>query len=107
MNEKKIFIYKTIDGKEPFLEWLFALKDKTSRYRIETRIDRIRQGNYGDHKRFSGILEVRMKFGSGYRLYCGEDGDKIVILLQGGDKRTQEKDIKTALKYWREYNEQK
>lgn len=107
MKEKEIIVYRSPDGKEPFVDWLFSLRDKTNRYRIETRIDRMRFGNYGVHKRFKGIIEVRFKFGKGYRLYCTEDGDKIVVLLQGGDKSSQQKDIETALKYWRDYHEQK
>lgn len=106
MKEKEIIVYKTTDGKEPFLEWLFSLRDKTKRYRIEARIDRMRFGNYGDYKRFKGIIEVRFHFGKGYRFYCAEDGNVLVVLLQGGDKGTQGKDIDKALKYWRDYNEE-
>jgi len=107
MKEKNIIVYKTLNGEEPFIEWLFSLHDKITRHRIETRIDRVRQGNYGDHKRFYGIIELRLDFGKGYRLYCGEDGHTLVILLIGGDKSSQDKDIKKALDYWREYHEQK
>ena len=105
--EKEILVYKTSQGKEPFIDWLFFLRDKMIRHRIEARIDRIRYGNYGDHKRFQGIIEIRMDFGKGYRFYCAEEGNKIVLLLVGGDKSSQEKDIKEALEYWRDYHEQK
>lgn len=105
--EKSIIVYKTKDNKRPFSDWLFALRDATTRERIETRIDRIISGNYGDHKRFDGILEIRMQFGKGYRVYCGEDGHTIVVLLIGGDKSTQGKDIKKALEYLEDYHEQK
>ena len=77
------------------------------RSRIETRINRIEQGNFGDHKRFQGIIEIRMDFGKGYRVYCGEDGNALIVLLIGGDKGSQEKDIEKALEYWRGYHEQK
>jgi len=107
MSEKQIIVYKTSEGKEPFIDWLFSLKDKKNRYRIETRIDRMRFGHYGDHKRFKGIIEIRFQFGKGYRLYCAEDGGTIVVLLEGGDKSDQQKDIEKALKYWRDYNEKK
>lgn len=107
MMEKTVIVYKTQDNKEPFVEWLFALHDKIMRHRIETRIDRVRQGNYGDHKRFQGIIELRLDFGKGYRLYCGEDGNTLVVLLMGGDKSSQDKDIKKAVDYWRDYYEQK
>lgn len=107
MTAKTIIVYKSQNDEEPFIEWLFSLRDKILRHRIETRIDRIRQGNYGDHKRFQGIIELRLDFGKGYRLYCGEDGQTLIVLLMGGDKSSQEKDIKKALEYWRDYNEQK
>lgn len=107
MTEKIVIVYKTQGNEEPFTEWLFSLRDIITRHRIETRIDRIRQGNYGDHKRFHGIIELRLNFGKGYRLYCGEDGHTLVILLMGGDKSSQHKDIKKALEYWRDYYEQK
>ncbi|MEI8011871.1 MAG: type II toxin-antitoxin system RelE/ParE family toxin [Candidatus Omnitrophota bacterium] len=86
------------------MEWLASLSD-LFRDRIEARINRIKQGNYGDHKRFHGIIEIRMDFGKGYRLYCAEDGKVIVLLLIGKDKSTQDKDIQKALAYWRDYNE--
>lgn len=105
--EKLVVVYKTLEGDEPFTEWLFSLTDKILRHRIEARINRIEQGNYGDHKRFLGIVEIRLDFGKGYRLYCGEDGDILVVFLIGGDKSSQEKDIRQALEYWREYDEQK
>ena len=105
MVEKDILIYKTREGKEPFIDWLFSLRDKIIRHRVETRIDTVRHGNYGDHKRFHGIIELRLDFGKGYRIYCGEEGNKLIILLIGGDKASQDKDIKEALEYWRDYHE--
>lgn len=107
MTEKTVIVYKTRIGKEPFVDWLFSLRDKITRHRIETRIDRVRQGNYGDHRRFQGILELRLDFGKGYRLYCGEDGHTLVVLLMGGDKSSQDSDIKKTLVCWRDYHEQK
>jgi putative addiction module killer protein len=92
------------NGTEPVMEWLASLSD-LYRDRIEARINRIRQSNYGDHKRFQRIIEIRMDSGKGYRLYCAEDGKVIVLLLVGGDKSTQDKDIQKALAYWRDYNE--
>ncbi|HAM39103.1 MAG TPA: addiction module killer protein [Elusimicrobia bacterium] len=104
---KNVIIYKTNKNKEPFIEWLLSLKDKEVRARIQVRIRRIEQGNFGDHKRFRGIIEIRLHFGKGYRLYCGEEGNAIVVLLIGGDKSNQDKDIKKALEYWENYHEQK
>lgn len=105
--EKEVIFYQTKKGKEPFIEWLNHLGDKILEDRIWTRTHRIRQGNYGDHRRFRGIIELRFHFGKGYRIYCAEEGDKLVILLAGGDKSSQDKDVKLALEYWRDYYEQK
>ena len=102
---KEIVFYTNSKGEAPFAEWFNSMRDHVMRHRIEARIDRIREGNYGDHKRFYGIIEVRMNFGKGYRLYCAEYGNTIVILLLGGDKASQTKDIGEALKYWRDYEE--
>lgn len=104
---KAIIVYKTKDNREPFNKWLFSLKDKIIRNRILVRLKRVEQGNYGDYKRIKGILEARFHFGAGYRIYFGEDGHKIIILLIDGDKRSQSSDKEKALKYWEEYNEQK
>jgi putative addiction module killer protein len=103
---KIIVTHRTKDGREPFTDWLVALPDKTLRHRVLVRLRRIEQGNYGDFKRFSGILEIRLNFGKGYRIYCGELDDVMVILLVGGDKSSQGNDINLALEYWREYHEQ-
>ncbi|MCX5781405.1 MAG: type II toxin-antitoxin system RelE/ParE family toxin [Elusimicrobia bacterium] len=106
MNKTTI-IYKTKTGKEPFVDWFLSIRDKVTRYRIQARIRRIEYGNYGDHKRFHGLIEIRIDFGKGYRVYCAEDGNVIVILLMGGDKSTQEKDIKLAQELREDYYEQK
>ncbi len=105
--EKEVIFYHTREGREPFTEWLDHLADRTLNYRIEARIHRIRQGNYGDHKRFQGIIELRLHFGKGYRLYCGEEDNRLVVLLAGGDKSSQDNDIKQALEYWRDHYGQK
>jgi putative addiction module killer protein len=74
------------------------------RKRILTRISRRQQGNYGDCEAVGeGISELRMFFGPGYRVYFGENGNDIVILLCGGDKGSQDKDIQQAKIYWEEY----
>jgi len=80
------------------------LKDKQNIKRIQTRLLRLEQGNYGDYKSLKdGVLELRLMYGSGYRVYFGEDGDKLVVLLVGGDKSTQAQDIEKAKIYWKEY----
>lgn len=95
--------YKTQSGKTPFLDWLNTIKDPVVRHRIRRRLDRVELGNFGDYKILDeGVCELRLDFGPGFRVYFAEEGDVIVILLCGGDKSTQEKDIKTAKKYWKE-----
>ena len=105
--EKTIITYRSRDNSEPFTDWLYSLKDKLNQKRILVRLKRVAQGNYGDHKRFSGIIELRFDFGRGYRVYCHEDGHTLVILLIGGDKSAQERDIKKALEFWEDYHDQK
>jgi len=101
---KKIELYTTKVGQQPFVEWLESLKDKIGRYRIKERLDRIALGNLGDYKYLSeGVSEFRLDFGPGYRVYFGEEGDKILILLCGGNKSTQKKDIRKAITYWKDY----
>lgn len=99
--------YKTPSGKIPFQDWLSNLRDAKVRASIRLRIDRLEYGNFGDCKPVgTGVLELRIKYGPGYRVYFAEDGPKIVLLLVGGDKITQAKDIKTAKGYWRDYCEE-
>ncbi len=101
---KEIELYTTKMGEQPFGVWLDALKDKMGRYRIKERLDRIALGNMGDCKYLSdGVSELRLDFGPGYRIYFGEEGTKILILLCGGNKSTQKKDIKKAITYWKDY----
>ncbi len=101
---KIIVIYETEDGDKPFKEWLDSLRDKSTVARINARITRVEFGNFGDSKPVgNGIIELRLAFGSGYRIYFAIDGEKLVVLLTGGDKSTQEKDIKIAQKYWSDY----
>jgi len=96
--------YLTADGKNPFREWLHALKDIVARARIRARLNRVRLANFGDCKTVGASLyELRIPFGPGYRVYFGKAGRNIVILLVGGDKKTQKKDIQKAQNYWQDY----
>jgi putative addiction module killer protein len=82
---------------EVFDEWLCSLKDQIAKRRILARIDRLAMGNAGDSKSAgSPVLEMRIDHGPGYRVYYVQRGDVLVILLCGGDKSTQERDIKSA-----------
>lgn len=101
--KKEIKIYTAEDGTKPFVDWLESL-DKTIRYRVKERLDRVRLGNFGDHKFIAdGVYELRLVFGSGYRIYYGNQGDLLVLLLCGGDKSSQKKDIKKAIEYLKDY----
>ncbi len=101
---KDVVYFVTDDGTEPFVDWLISLRDARTRRRIIQRIERVKSGNYGDFKSLKeGVFELRLMFGSGYRVYFAEQGDTVVLLLCGGDKSTQAKDIETAKKYWKEY----
>jgi putative addiction module killer protein len=103
-NVKTIAIYETEDGKRPFKQWLDSLRDKVAVARINARLSRVELGNFGDAKPVgNGVMELRLVFGSGFRIYYGLDGEKLVVLLTGGDKSTQDKDIKTAHDYWSDY----
>ncbi|MFH1565526.1 MAG: type II toxin-antitoxin system RelE/ParE family toxin [bacterium] len=101
---KTLEIYQNTNGKEPIIEWLESIKDITTKARIKNRLRRMELGILGDYKNISsGLFELRLKFGSGYRVYFGEIDNKIILLLCGGDKSSQTKDIKKAKEYWQEY----
>lgn len=101
---RQIELYVTSEGESPFEEWLTELKDSKARAKIRVRLDRLGLGNFGDCKSVgSGIFELRVDFGPGYRVYLGQAGDTVVVLLCGGDKSSQTKDIKNANKFWADY----
>jgi putative addiction module killer protein len=101
---KRVIPYVDGNGREPFSEWLYGLRDSEGQKRIVYRTNKLKQGNYGDCEPVGeGVSELRMDFGSGYRVYIGEHGNDIVILLCGGDKDSQKKDIQKAKYYWKEY----
>ena len=104
--KKIIRVYQDIRGKEPFTKLLFALKDLNGQKAIKRRIFQMENGHYGDVK--SGgdeVSELRLMTGPGYRIYFAERGETVVILLIGGDKSTQSRDIKKAKSYWIDYKE--
>lgn len=96
--------YRSAAGGEPFTEWLTGLRDRTARARILARLERLEAGNFGDVKSLrDGVNEMRIDWGPGYRVYFGRDGQTVVILLCGGDKRRQDADIRKAVELWQEY----
>ncbi len=101
-------IYSTSDGTHPFEDWFNGLQDQQAKRKVRVRIARARAGNFGDSKSVGeGVVELRINFGPGYRVYFGRDGDTLVILLCGGNKKSQENDIAVAKQYWRDYKEGK
>lgn len=104
---KEIRKFKLSNGKEPIKIWLDSL-DKTTKARITRRIDYLQEDYYGDFKIIDNeIKELRFKFGSGYRIYFHETDNIIILLLCGGDKSTQSKDIQKAKEYLKIWREQK
>jgi putative addiction module killer protein len=84
------------------------MRDAKGRAVIQVRLDRLEQGNFGDCKPVGeGVMELRVDFGPGYRVYLAEDGPRIVLLLAGGDKSTQSRNIKAAKMYWNDYKERR
>lgn len=101
MLELRYFLAE--DGHSPFREWFGAL-DPIARAKVTTAIVRLEQGNLSNVKSVGeGVLEYRIKFGPGYRVYFGRDGDVLVILLTGGTKRRQQRDIQAAHAMWTSY----
>jgi putative addiction module killer protein len=101
----KLKTYKTEGGSEPFTDWLKSIRRLTdARSRVFTRLKRAEGGNLGDHRPVGeGVIELKIDFGTGYRIYLGIDRDKLILLL-GGTKATQDEDIGTAIGFWRDYN---
>ena len=105
---KEIRIFRTRDGKRPFIEWLRGLREERARQKIQVRVDRLSLGNPGQTNAVGdGVQELKINYGPGFRVYFGYEGDTIVILLSGGDKSLQDEDIKKAKAYWKEYKAEK
>jgi putative addiction module killer protein len=91
-------------GTTPFSDWLASLKDARAVGIVRARLNRIRLGNFGDCKSVGGgVEELRIDFGPGYRVYYAREGSLVVILLCGGRKGTQDRDLLRARRYWKEY----
>jgi putative addiction module killer protein len=96
--------YLTQNDKDVFMEWRQKLRDTQARVAVDRRINRIEIDNFGDH-RFcrDGVWELRIDVGQGYRIYYAFPGAQLVLLLCGGDKRTQDADIDRACEYWADW----
>jgi putative addiction module killer protein len=102
---KQLVSYETPSNKVPFDEWIKNLKDRKGQELILARLRRFAvTGHPGDHKSIGrGVYELRIHYGPGYRIYYGEDGMMVVLLLCGGDKSSQRRDIQRAEEYWKDY----
>jgi putative addiction module killer protein len=104
----QIEVYVTPYGTEPFKEWFDSIRDVSTNVRIEARIRRITVGSLGDHKSIGGgVYKLRLPFGRGYRIYFGKVGLSVILLLCGGDKGSQTRDIRRAKQYWNNYQERR
>ncbi len=96
--------YVTRDGKAVFIDWWEKLRDRRARKIILVQIDRLETGNTGNCMSLGdGLHELRIHYGPGYRVYFGNTGKHIILLLCGGNKVSQQRDIKRARQYWKDY----
>lgn len=104
IRRRDIRIFQDHRGREPFTIWVQSLS-RHDRARVFARLDRVETGNLGDYKPVgAGVFELRLPFGAGYRIYFGEVGTTIILLLCGGDKSSQQQDILKAKDYWTIYH---
>ena len=103
----EIRYYVAADGRQPFAEW-FAEVEPVQRARIARAVARMEQGNLSNAKSVGGgVIEYRIDVGPGYRLYFGRDGEALIILLTGGTKKRQQRDIDAAHACWQDYKQGK
>ncbi len=102
--EIEIEIYETNSGKCPFDDWFENIREMNTRAKVLTRLDRLKLGNFGDCKALGdGIAELRIHYGPGIRIYYAKIGNKVILLLCGGEKNSQNSDINNAKEYFKEY----
>jgi putative addiction module killer protein len=102
-NVPEVRYYLSEDGRSPFIEWFESL-DSAARVRVATAIERLAAGNISGLKAVGeGVVELRIFFGPGYRVYLGREGAHLIIVLAGGTKQRQQKDIESARLLWEKY----
>lgn len=102
--EREIKKLELQNGLVPFDEWFDSLRDLRVQAAVDARLTRVRAGNFGDCKSVGGgVFELRISFGPGLRVYYGLHGQKIVVLIGGGDKRSQSRDIRCAKELWQQF----
>ena len=101
---RRSVIYKTATGAEPYADYVDTLKDYAGAAKIRARVTRAKLGNLGAHHGVGeGVIELKIDFGPGYRIYVGLYGEELIILLCAGDKSSQDRDILTARDHWKDY----
>ncbi len=104
--QRKSIIYQTAAGVEPYVEYVDSLRDRQAATKIKVRVTRAELGNLGNHRSVGqGVIELKIDFGPGYRLYVGLHGNELIVLLCAGNKSTQDKDIGKAHSYWEDFKE--
>jgi len=104
----RIEYYTDENGNKPFREWLNDLRDQIAAVRIRARLTRVKTGNFGLVRNVGeGVVELKIDYGPGYRVYYAIDNGMVVLLLCGGDKRTQQRDIENAQRFWKNHQEQR
>ncbi len=109
VESRKRILREYVDtlGQNHFRDWIDSIRDVRTQYVIDARLTRIANGNMGDCEPVgNGVMEFKIHHGPGYRIYFGQEGRNIVILLVGGDKKSQRKDITLAKSLWHEYQEE-
>jgi putative addiction module killer protein len=105
-TEVRLVDLQLADGRIPFREWYGGIRDRRARVLIQSRLDRVESGNIGDCKSVGKeIFELRIFYGPGYRIYFAKVGKIIIVLIGGGDKSTQNRDIATAQSLWEQTRE--
>ena len=100
--------YLTENGQSPFNDWLLGLRDSRARARVRTRLDRVSLGNLGDYASVGdGVFELRIFYSPGYRVYYSMETDRVMLLLIGGTKDTQRRDIQIARAYLADFRRRK
>lgn len=105
--EQELIFFEDNKGQVPFDKWIKKLKDRRAIAAILSTLNKVREGNFGDCKYLrSGVWELRIHFSRGYRIYFARHQRNLVVLLWGGDKSTQQKDIIRAVMYWHTFKEE-
>lgn len=100
----EIVVYKQDNGRCQYDDWFLGLRDKIAQARIFARLRQVKAGNLGDHASVGeGVLELRVHVGAGYRVYCGRSGGALIVLLCGGDKSSQSRNIQKAKEFWSDW----